>query len=197
MNSLNDLSSNLSYVNKEPVRVGIRGLYPPPWNLGIQWREQKEKKTIWLVIQGISYWNGTYELALTKITSAGLNSLQQKKCWRSIWHFLNILEKMFFQNIKTKLNSKPWMTLKSSVVIFLMLLFLRNGSGTQKLLISAFQNHLQTKSNLHIFFLWSQFISAISIWDKYNKLMLTNFSLKSTHLLQWMRNCKLVEVYYL
>ena len=43
--------------------------------------------------------------------------------------------------------------------------FLKTGYGTQKFLISAFQNHLQTKFNLHIFIHQSQFISAISIWD--------------------------------
>ena len=31
--------------------------------------------------------------------------------------------------------------------------------------ISAFQNHLQTKPNLHIFIRQSQFIGTVSIWD--------------------------------
>ena len=44
-------------------------------------------------------------------------------------------------------------------------IFLKNGCGTQKFPISAFQNHLQTIFNLHIFILQSQLISAISIWD--------------------------------
>ena len=44
-------------------------------------------------------------------------------------------------------------------------IFLKNGCGTQKFPISAFQSHLQTKNNLHIFILQSQFISAISISD--------------------------------
>ena len=44
-------------------------------------------------------------------------------------------------------------------------IFLKNGCGTQKFPNSAFQNHLQTKFNLHIFNRQSQFISAISIWD--------------------------------
>ena len=43
--------------------------------------------------------------------------------------------------------------------------FLKNGCATQKFSISAFQNHLQTKFNLHIFICQSQFISAIPIWD--------------------------------
>ena len=43
--------------------------------------------------------------------------------------------------------------------------FLKNGCDTQKFPMSAFQNHLQTKSNLHIFICQSQFISAISMWD--------------------------------
>ena len=42
-------------------------------------------------------------------------------------------------------------------------IFLKNGCGSQKFPISAFQNHLQTKFNLHIFIRQSQFISAISI----------------------------------
>ena len=45
------------------------------------------------------------------------------------------------------------------------IVFLKNGCGTQKFPISAFQNHLQTKFNLHIFIHQSQFISAISIRD--------------------------------
>ena len=40
---------------------------------------------------------------------------------------------------------------------------IKNGCGTQKFPITAFQNHLQTKFNLHIFIHQSQFISAISI----------------------------------
>ena len=40
---------------------------------------------------------------------------------------------------------------------------LSNGCGTQKFPISAFQNHLQTKPNLHIFIRQSQFIGAVSI----------------------------------
>ena len=43
--------------------------------------------------------------------------------------------------------------------------FFENGCGTQKFPISALQNYLQTKSNLHILIRHSQFISAISIWD--------------------------------
>ena len=38
----------------------------------------------------------------------------------------------------------------------------KNGCGTQKFPITAFQNHLQTKFNLHIFIRQSQFINAIS-----------------------------------
>ena len=44
-------------------------------------------------------------------------------------------------------------------------IFLKNGCGTQKFPISAFQNHLQIQFNLHILIRQSQFISAISIWD--------------------------------
>ena len=40
--------------------------------------------------------------------------------------------------------------------------FLKNSCCTQKFPISAFQNHLQTKSNLHIFIRQSQFIKSIS-----------------------------------
>ena len=39
-----------------------------------------------------------------------------------------------------------WRLLRPAVIIFL-----KNGCGTQKFPISAFQNHLQTKFNLHIF----------------------------------------------
>ena len=53
-----------------------------------------------------------------------------------------------------------WRLLRPAVIIFL-----KNGCGTQKFPISAFQNHLQTKFNLHIFIRQSQFITAISIWD--------------------------------
>ena len=42
---------------------------------------------------------------------------------------------------------------------------LKNGCGAQKFSISALQNHLQTKSNLHIFIRQSPFIKSISIWD--------------------------------
>ena len=47
----------------------------------------------------------------------------------------------------------------------LMLLFFENSCGTQKFPISVFQNHLQSKSNLHIFICQSQFIKSISKWD--------------------------------
>ena len=35
-----------------------------------------------------------------------------------MWYFMILPQKTFFQNIKIKLNSNAWMTLKSSVVIF-------------------------------------------------------------------------------
>ena len=53
-----------------------------------------------------------------KMTSFGLNSLGQKSCKNSIWYFMILLRKIFFQNMKLKLNSNAWMTLKSSVVVF-------------------------------------------------------------------------------
>ena len=43
--------------------------------------------------------------------------------------------------------------------------FSNNCYCTHKFPISAFQNHLQTKSNLHIFIRQSQFIKSISKWD--------------------------------
>ena len=47
------------------------------------------------------------------MTLAGLNSLRQKKCKNSIGFFMILLQKTIFQNIKIKLNSNAWMTLKS------------------------------------------------------------------------------------
>ena len=53
-----------------------------------------------------------------KVILTGLSSLRQKRCLNSIWYFMILPQKTFFQNIKIKLNSNAWMTLKSSVVIF-------------------------------------------------------------------------------
>ena len=53
-----------------------------------------------------------------KVILTGLSSLRQKRCLNSIWYFMILPKKTFFQNIKIKLNSNAWMTLKSSVVIF-------------------------------------------------------------------------------
>ena len=53
-----------------------------------------------------------------KVILTGLSSLQKKRCLNSIWYFMILPKKTFFQNIKIKLNSNAWMTLKSSVVIF-------------------------------------------------------------------------------
>ena len=53
-----------------------------------------------------------------KITLADLNSLKQKSCLNPTWYFM-IPPKIFFsKNIEIKLNSRTWMSLKSSVVIF-------------------------------------------------------------------------------
>ena len=48
----------------------------------------------------------------------GLSNLRRKRCLNLIWYFMILPQKTFFQNIKIKLNSKAWMTLKFSVVIF-------------------------------------------------------------------------------
>ena len=53
-----------------------------------------------------------------KVASAGLSRLQQKRCLNSTWYFMILPQKIFFQNIKIKLNSWTWMTLKSLVVTF-------------------------------------------------------------------------------
>ena len=39
-------------------------------------------------------------------------------CQNSTWYFMILTKNICFQNIKIKLNSRKWMTLKSSVVIF-------------------------------------------------------------------------------
>ena len=64
----------------------------------------------------------------------------------------------------------------------LMLVFLKNSCGTQKFPISAFQNHLQTKSNLHIYICQSQFIKSISKWDTLYVLETHNYC---NYLSQW------------
>ena len=56
-----------------------------------------------------------------KVTSAGLISLQQNRCKNSIWHFMILPKRYIFQKINIKLNSRSWMTWKSSVGIFLSL----------------------------------------------------------------------------
>ena len=66
---------------------------------------------------------------------------------------------------KTKLFTDIWYSFCRRLLRLADVIFLKNGCGTQKFPISAFQNHLQTKSNLHIFIRQSQFISAISMWD--------------------------------
>ena len=42
----------------------------------------------------------------------------RKSCKNSTWYLISLQKKYVFQNIKTNLNLRTWMTLKSSVVIF-------------------------------------------------------------------------------
>ena len=103
-----------------------------------------------------------------KVTSAGLNSLRQKRCKNSTWYFV-ILQKKILQNIKIKLNSRTWMTLKSSVVIFQTLepqqpqwpLQPQQPRWPQWPL----QPHFIKDSSLHISICQSQFKRHVSIWD--------------------------------
>ena len=52
--------------------------------------------------------------------------------------------------------------------------FLKNCWDNPNFPISAFQNHLQTKSNLHILIRRSKFIKSISIWDTLYEQILLN-----------------------
>ena len=83
------------------------------------------------------------------------------------------------------------MLLRSADVIFF-----KDGCGALKFLISAFQNHLQKKFNLHIFISQSQSISVISIWDTLyivSVVLLSRF-IKCGVLLPWNSNELLTEL---
>ena len=100
-----------------------------------------------LIIQGISFWNWLFKLALrdrrtkilfglwclaasggadicvssTSFQKNGIGWPQQpptEKVPKLNLKFHDSTQNSFFQNIKIKVNSNPWMTLKSSVVLF-------------------------------------------------------------------------------
>ena len=109
--------------------------------------------SILMYIQGVSYWNEWFWMALRGrrvdnflelwflVGSAGLDiwvSLtsfqksnirwpqqpQTEKVLNSTWYFMILPKNNCFQNIKIKLNSTTWMTLECSVVIFQALEYL-------------------------------------------------------------------------
>ena len=68
-----------------------------------------------------------------------------------------IIKNLFFTDIWYPFCQ--WLLIPADVT------FLKNYCNTHKFLISAFQNHLQTKSKLHILIRQSKFIKSFSLWD--------------------------------
>ena len=70
---------------------------------------------LWCLVAsgGLDIW-----VSSTSFQKSNIGASDRKGCKKSTWYLVSLPKKYVFQNIKRNLNTRTWMTLKSSVVIF-------------------------------------------------------------------------------